>query len=58
MDEITRNRIEKMFPTLDEKSLRRYLAIESQGLGNGGIKAVSKLTGVSRTTITKGIKEL
>ena len=58
MDEITKQRIEKMFPTLDERALRRYLAIEAQGMGNGGITAVSKLTGVSRTTITKGIKEL
>ena len=58
MDEVTKVRIEKMFPTLDERALRRYLAIEAQGIGKGGITAVSKLTGVSRTTITKGINEL
>jgi len=58
MDNTTKNRIEKMFPMLDERALRRYLAIEANGLGHGGITDVSNLTGVSRTTITRGIKEL
>lgn len=58
MDKVTKERIEKMFPTLDERALRRYLAIEAKGLGRGGISEVSRLTGVSRTTITRGHNEL
>jgi len=57
MDNITKDRIEKMFPMLDEKVLRQYLALEAKSIGRGGISEVSKLTGVSRTTITLGNKE-
>ena len=45
-------------PHLDERSRRLYYATESQQLGHGGIGIVSKATGVSRTTISNGIKEL
>lgn len=58
MENTTRNRIEKMLPTLNEKETRRYLALEAKSLGYGGISEVSKLTGTSRTTITLGCKEL
>ena len=43
---------------LDEKSQRLYYAAESKVLGHGGIAIVSKATGVSRTTISSGLKEL
>lgn len=43
---------------LDEKSQRLYNAAESKVLGHGGIAIVSKATGVSRTTISSGLKEL
>lgn len=45
-------------PLLDEKSQRLYNAAESKVLGHGGIAIVSKATGVSRTTISSGLKEL
>jgi len=45
-------------PFLDEKSRRLYNAAESKVLGRGGIAIVSKATGVSRTTISTGLKEL
>jgi transposase/flavodoxin len=57
MENTTKERIEKMIPLLNEKSLRQYLALEAQGIGRGGISEISKLTGVSRTTITLGSKE-
>jgi len=57
MENTTRERIEKMIPLLNEKALRRYLALEAKGIGHGGISEISKLTGVSRTTITLGCKE-
>jgi transposase/flavodoxin len=57
MENTTKERIEKMIPLLNEKSLRQYLALEAKGIGHGGISEISKLTGVSRTTITLGSKE-
>ena len=51
-----RNKILSSF--LDEKSKRLYHAAESKVIGHGGIAIVSKATGVSRTTISKGLKQL
>ncbi len=45
-------------PLLDEKSRRLLTAAESRVIGHGGIGIVSKSTGVSRTTISTGLKEL
>ncbi len=45
-------------PMLSENQRRRFLALEAIALGHGGIQAISKLTGASRSTITIGIKEL
>ena len=57
MENTTRERIEKMLPLLNEKVLRQYLALEAKSIGHGGISEISKLTGISRTTITLGGKE-
>jgi transposase len=43
---------------LDERQWRLYLANEAISAGYGGVSKVSRITGVSRTTITKGIEEL
>ena len=51
-------RIETMLPTLNEYQRRRYLSVEAKALGWGGITLVSKLSGVSRQTLTEGVKEL
>jgi len=51
-------RIEIVMPTLNEYQRRRYLSAEAQGLGHGGISLVSRLSGVSRQTLTAGVKEL
>ena len=53
-----KTRIERMRPLLDEKQWRLFLANEAMSAGYGGISEVSRITGVSRTTITKGIEEL
>ena len=47
-----------MLPLLDEKQKRLYLAAEVESMGHGGLKAVHELTGVSKTTIIRGQKEL
>jgi hypothetical protein len=51
-------RIETVLPTLNEYQRRRYLSAEAKSLGRGGITLVSSLSGVSRQTLTDGIKEL
>ena len=51
-------RIKALMKHLDERGRRLYAASEAQELGHGGISAVHKLTGMSRKTIGKGVKEL
>jgi DNA-binding transcriptional regulator GbsR (MarR family) len=53
-----KERIERMRPLLDERQWRLFLANEAMSVGYGGISEVSRITGVSRTTITRGIEEL
>jgi transposase len=45
-------------PFMDERVLRRWAATEAQALGWGGASAVTKATGISRSTIRSGIAEL
>ena len=58
MDKQTEAKIMTMLPLLNERQKRIYLATEAEALGRGGIKELSKLTGVSQTTIIKGKKEI
>jgi len=58
MDKNIENKIRKMLPLLNEKQKRLYLASEAEAMGYGGISAVSRISGVSRVTISAGIKEL
>jgi transposase len=51
-------RIATMLPMLDERQRRIFLATEAQTLGYGGISQVSAISGVSRVTITHGMKEI
>lgn len=43
---------------LNEAALRTWLATEAQALGRGGVSTVARATGMSRTTIYAGLKEL
>ena len=53
-----RNRIATMLPILDEYQRRIYLASEAKMLGYGGISCISRISGISRVTITCGINEI
>jgi DNA-binding transcriptional regulator GbsR (MarR family) len=55
---IMEERIERMRGVLDEKQWRLFLASEAMSSGYGGVSKVSRISGASRTTITRGIKEL
>lgn len=48
----------KAFNTLNEAQKRWFAASKSIELGYGGVSKVSRVTGLSRTTITQGCKEL
>ncbi|MGH3587669.1 MAG: ISAzo13 family transposase [Pseudonocardia sp.] len=43
---------------LDERQQRRWLGVEARAWGRGGVSAVARATGVSRTTVTAAVKEL
>ena len=47
-----------MLATLDEAQARWYVAQKAIELGHGGVKKVHELTGLSRPTILKGMREL
>jgi hypothetical protein len=44
--------------TLGEAQTRLWAATEARSWGRGGVSAVARATGLSRTTITTGLKEL
>lgn len=56
-DEIIKARIDKVIPLLNERQRRIYLGAEAQSIGWGGTSKVSKLSSVSRLTISKGALE-
>lgn len=47
-----------MLPLLDERQRRLYLANEAKAIGYGGISQVSRISGISRVTITLGMAEI
>ena len=47
-----------VFPHLDERQRRIMAAVEARALGRGGVTAVAKATGMSRSTVTSAVKEL
>ena len=53
-----RIRYEAVSPNLDEKGLRLFAASEALAAKRGGIAAVSAVTGIARSTIGRGLKEL
>jgi Rhodopirellula transposase DDE domain len=61
-DAPTIERIRRKFaalgPLMDERMRRQWAAAEADELGWGGVSAVAAATGLSRTTITAGLREL
>lgn len=49
---------ESIASLLDERQRRRWLGIEARALGRGGVSAVARATGASRTTVTAAVAEL
>lgn len=57
-DLLLKEKYDLLLPHLDEKTRRLYLSSEAIGLGRGGKSTVSRLTRVSRVTLTSGENEL
>jgi len=53
-----RLKFKSLDPVMDERVRRRWAATEAMALSRGGISAVARATGLSRTTIRAGISEL
>ncbi|SIT59382.1 conserved hypothetical protein [Mesorhizobium prunaredense] len=51
-------RYDSIRPLLDERGRRRFAAAEALSAGWGGIAAVSAATGIARSTIGYGLREL
>ena len=53
-----RRKFRALQPGMDERLRRQWAAAEARELGRGGVTAVARATGMSRTTITAGHHEL
>jgi len=53
-----KQKVARLWPHLDERARRLFAASEARHLGHGGVSVVSRACGLSRVTITKGLREL
>jgi DNA-binding phage protein len=53
-----RNRFEAMRARLDERGRRLFAAAEAGSVGRGGVSVVARATGLARSTINRGLKDL
>jgi len=53
-----RKKLRQMWPHLNERSRRMVAAAEAVQIGYGGVSLVSRACGLSRVTITNGVREL
>jgi hypothetical protein len=53
-----REKLQLLGPLFDERTRRLWAAAEARVLGHSGISLVARATGLSRTTIHQGIKDL
>jgi len=58
LDTKLKEKLDILFPLLNEKQRRIVMACEAKYLGHGGIKQISMITGISKPTIIKGLKEI
>lgn len=54
--DLIKQKFETLCPFMDERMRRLWAAAEARALGRGGITAVSAATGLSRTTLTQGLR--
>lgn len=56
--ETLRTKYALLKPVLNERAKRLWAATEAMALGHGGIETVTRATGISRSTVSRGLKEL
>ena len=57
-EEAIRKKYEWLSGAMNERMRRLWAAAEAKALGRGGVTLVAQATGLSRTTISAGIREL
>jgi hypothetical protein len=53
-----RKRYREIAPVLNEQSRRRFVALEAQRLGRGGVSLMARITGLARSTIYHGLSDI
>jgi Rhodopirellula transposase DDE domain len=53
-----RKRYREMAPVLNEQSRRRFVALEAQALGRGGVSLMARISGLARSTIYHGLSDI
>src|SRR5271165_3512807 len=53
-----RKRYRQMAPVLNEQSRRRFVALEAQALGRGGVSLMARMSGLARSTIYHGLSDI
>jgi hypothetical protein len=53
-----KRKLDALAPALNERTRRLVFAAEARALGRGGIALVARVTGLARSTIARGIREL
>lgn len=53
-----RKRYREMAPVLNEQSRRRFVALEAQALGRGGVSLMARISGLARSTIYQGLSDV
>jgi hypothetical protein len=53
-----RKRYLEMAPVLNEQSRRRFVALEAQALGRGGVSLMARISGLARSTIYRGLTDI
>jgi hypothetical protein len=53
-----RKRYRQIAPVLNEQSRRRFVALEAQALGRGGVSFMARMTGLARSTIYHGLCDI
>ena len=56
--QVLRQKYSALAPALNERSRRLWAATEAKAIGHGGIACVERAVAISRSTISRGIKEL
>ncbi len=58
LEQSVATRFDTLDPTFDEKSRRHWAAAEALSAGRSGVSMIHRVTGISRSAIHQGIKEL